>query len=787
MSAIRIITALCLLSFFVYADCVSGVEAYCDDTIDSPIYNNSTLDISNSDLINIEVTGNEVDGIKNINNGTWNFNSINISSSSSNASGINSLLQGAININGKLHITTNASYSKGVVSSINSFINLNDKGSIETLSDHSNAVEASYGSFVNIFGDLSVTTKGNVSNGFWAEDVSSITFGDNVSIDVYGFNSHGMTAIKNSIITGGDNLSVTTHSNNSYAVAAADGSVISIGNNADITVKGNKSAAIYSDNSIIDLGDNAHISIQGNGSYGVHASNGGRVVLGNNTNIKADDNSYAIVSNGMVSASAGSLMNIQGDIISYGNGSINLDMSDGSTLNGNAVLQDNGVVNLLMSGSVWLMNGDSSVTLLTLSNSSVYLSEGSNRNNALTIKNLNGDGSSFYLQALSDNGTLFADKIVITDSSVGEFMLNIDDGTFGGIKDPNQTLTVVEQSVISNIANYNANFTLENEFVDIGQYTYTLNSSNSSNDRNFYLSTDGTLNNAALSSISFLNINYLMNYLSTQTLIQRLGDLREKEEIENGMWIRGYAGKLDKFDENLNLKKADYYGMSMGIDSIYELLGSNLYIGAFLDLNKLTADSDAKTDSKAAGLYALYKHTNGFYVDLTSKYILINNSFNSATSVGRNIDADGDMKGYSFSLESGKRFMITNSFYVEPQGYVAYSKHGSTTINSSNGLKVVLESLTSLIGRVNLLAGYQAKYFNFYIKGGYVKEFDGDTSYSFNDSDRQYIYTLDGSFTDMAVGLTFNVNDRHFYIEGSHQKGDYFNNQKLNLGYRFEF
>ncbi|MDR0762394.1 MAG: autotransporter outer membrane beta-barrel domain-containing protein, partial [Campylobacteraceae bacterium] len=118
---------------------------------------------------------------------------------------------------------------------------------------------------------------------------------------------------------------------------------------------------------------------------------------------------------------------------------------------------------------------------------------------------------------------------------------------------------------------------------------------------------------------------------------------------------------------------------------------------------------------------------------------------------------------------------------------VAYSRHGNTTINSSNGLKTTLNSLTSLIGGVNFLAGYQMKYFNFYIKGGYIKEFDADTSYLFNDSDRQYKYTLDGSFIDTAAGLTFNLNNRHLYIEGSHQKGDYFNNQKLNFGYRFEF
>ncbi|MDR1614994.1 MAG: autotransporter outer membrane beta-barrel domain-containing protein [Campylobacteraceae bacterium] len=786
----RVIFALFLFPLFIYADCIGGSEAYCDDTIDALVYNNSTLDLSNSDLVNIEIAGNEVDGIKNINNGTWNFNSINISSSSSNASGINSFLMGTVSINGELYMVTNASNSKGIVSSFDSYVKLNGDGNIKTLSDYSNAVEASYGSTVNIFGILSVTTIGNRSNAFWAEDSSSITFSDNVSLNVGGFNSHGIVAIGNSNIIGGNSLSVTTYSNNSYAIAAADNSVINAGDNSYIAVNGNNSIAIYSDNSTIALGDNAHVTAKGNNSYGIYTLNDGKVFFGNNTNIQTFNSSYAIVSGGIVSMSAPHFINIQGNIISYGNGLINLDMSDNSIFKGNAILQDNGVISLLINNSTWQMSDDSSVTSLTLDNSSIYLFDGVNSNNTLTIKNLNGDNGYFYLRALSENGTLFGDKIIITDNSIGEFTLNIDDGTSGGIKDPNQTLIIIDQSIVSNTANYNANFTLESETVDIGQYVYTLNSSNALNDRNFYLSTNGTLNSAALSSIGFLNINYLMNYISTQTLIQRLGNLKRGEEIEKGMWIRGYTGKLDKFDKVLNLKEADYYGVSMGVDSIYELHDSDLYAGAFLDFNKLTADynkADAKTENKAVGFYALYKRMDGFYVDFTGKYMLIDNSFDSVTSGGREIDAGGDIKGYSFSLEGGKKFMITDSFYIEPQGYFAYSKHDDTTIDSSNGLKVTLDSLTSLLGGVNLLAAYQTRYFNLYIKSGYIKEFDGDTSYSFNDSDKKYAYALDGSFIDTALGLTFDLNNRHFYVEGSYQKGDYFNNQKLNLGYRFEF
>lgn len=42
---------------------------------------------------------------------------------------------------------------------------------------------------------------------------------------------------------------------------------------------------------------------------------------------------------------------------------------------------------------------------------------------------------------------------------------------------------------------------------------------------------------------NFLNINYLINYAETQTLLQRFGDLRQKNSLGDG-WIRGIGDAL---------------------------------------------------------------------------------------------------------------------------------------------------------------------------------------------------------------------------------------------------
>ena len=49
-----------------------------------------------------------------------------------------------------------------------------------------------------------------------------------------------------------------------------------------------------------------------------------------------------------------------------------------------------------------------------------------------------------------------------------------------------------------------------------------------------------------MQAVISLNVGYLINYAETQTLMQRMGDLRQNSG-DNNAWLRGFGGKFNSF------------------------------------------------------------------------------------------------------------------------------------------------------------------------------------------------------------------------------------------------
>ncbi|MDR0761558.1 MAG: autotransporter outer membrane beta-barrel domain-containing protein [Campylobacteraceae bacterium] len=132
---------------------------------------------------------------------------------------------------------------------------------------------------------------------------------------------------------------------------------------------------------------------------------------------------------------------------------------------------------------------------------------------------------------------------------------------------------------------YQANFDGK---ADIGAYTYSVNFDN--NTQSFYIGDvtpsgsiipgkGAVLNNAAVSSISFLNVNYLSNYINTQNIFQRMGELRTEDKNSGDVWVRTYLGKLGSFDDNTKIDSVGYWGIQIGADKLSYLSNGRLYAG----------------------------------------------------------------------------------------------------------------------------------------------------------------------------------------------------------------
>ncbi|SUB82710.1 P.93 [Pragia fontium] len=561
----------------------------------------------------------------------------------------------------------------------------------------------------------------------------------------------------------------------------------------------------------------------GDGIIGVSATNGGNITLTGTSVINSlssnlfgtqtDNIAISAIGNNSVISGSG-IMAINGALTAQDSASLDLTLMSSSVLKGAANQLKSGTINLAMDSSNWIFDQNSDVNQLALSNNSkvIFNTAGDGR---LTMNDLSGNGL-FMMRTdiVGDGSTNSGDKIIVTGTSSGAHQLNVlnrGDATTTG----NEILTVVET------ADGNATFTLHNK-VELGGYLYQVRQNGT--DWELYSSGldlpppepepeqpeqppvtppvlppepegEGQLTTSADAGANFFNIGYLMNYAETQTLLQRMGDLRQNNAGDN-IWLRGFAGKFDSFSGGkLSHFDMNYSGVQLGADKRVssELpLFAGLFIGQTHGKpNYRSGDGTTKSDS--AGLYATYMANNGFYLDGVAKYSHIKNSFNVRDSQNSRVNGNGTSNGFSASLESGQKFSLNQSgdgWYIEPQAQLSYSHQGSSNIVASNGLKVSLGSYESIIGRASAVTGYEWQQgdnsLNVYLKTGYLREFSGDSDYRLNGSPESHSFK--GNWWNNGVGVSAQMNKQHtLYLDLDTSTGDKFNQRQINAGYRLSF
>ena len=128
----------------------------------------------------------------------------------------------------------------------------------------------------------------------------------------------------------------------------------------------------------------------------------------------------------------------------------------------------------LTENSKWHLTGDSNVNQLNLDKGHIHLNSADNSNNVtkyntLTVNNLSGNGSFYYLTDLSKKQ---GDKVIVTQSATGNFTLQVADKT----GEPNHNeLTLFDAS---NATRNNLEVTLANGSVDRGAWKYKLRNVN---------------------------------------------------------------------------------------------------------------------------------------------------------------------------------------------------------------------------------------------------------------------------------------------------------------------
>ena len=617
-----------------------------------------------------------------------------------------------------------------------------------------------------------------------------------VAVHMERTGKHNEVNLKNSEL-------IANQATNSYGLIISEGHAEFVQGNIAVTGK-DSAYGVYLVNEMSSFyGEDITIrttSTTGNGnSIGLYVTkydgSGASAVLRGDISILSDQYAMAAVSEKANIDGAGK-MTLEGDLAALNGGNISLTMQEDSSFVGAASIGSLGTIHLDLAKATWEMTDDSNITALNFRDSaSKVIFSGAGNFNTLTSDTLSGDGGNFFLctDIVGDGeGDNSGDSMYFAESSGAHFVTVQNDGAANATG--NETLTIITTG------DGGANFQ-NTKAVEVGGYEFALRDVAGSDKKEWELYSIGRASGTSSAGVNLFSGGYLLNYAETQTLLQRMGDLRDEEESGN-IWARSFGGKIHSDGDGfMSGYQMNYGGMQVGSDKKVVLKNGkgNVYVGGMMGYSKGSlsyGSGNGSIDSKTVGIYGTFIAPNGFYSDVVLKYGWMKNDFKVLDSLGDGVMGnDIHTHGASASLEMGRRYYFEptekEGWYVEPQTQITMGHQSGGHFTASNGLNISVNSYTSILGRLGTNIGYEIKNsknpINAYAKVSYVHEFAGDVNYSLNHSKESTDFG--GSWWAYGLGVTAQVGKKHnVYLDVERATGGEFTQSwKINGGYRFHW
>ncbi len=734
----------------------------------------------------------------------------------------------SIKVGKDLYIKTTGDSSDGIFAGVNCIVNVDAGARIVLEGDGSTGLKAYKGEII-MGGDTVIMTSGEQSEGIYGHTDAKISVGADSHIVTEGDFSAGIYGYASgSEITMAENAAVETKGEGSFGVRADADTAINFTGAARIATEGAAAAALVANaaGAKITAADDMTIITSGEGAYGVYAVDGGKIILGDqafvSTSGAAADGIYVIGSDstvelqgavsvkvqgadsralyakeGTIMASGGKV-NIDGDLSAEQGGKIDLKFTDGSVFTG-AALAGDGKILLDMEGTQWNVTGDSTLTSLTLNNDALVHLTHSGAYSTLTVDELHGDNGTFKLDV--DIRTLEGDKLVVNNASSGNHVLDIyqKDGY-----EPALSSTEGSGHVLANVSGA-AVFTAKEREGSLFYKYYELGakaSETSGFETDWYLDKligidpddKTTTSVAAVMGASALNYHTWRN--DNDKLLQRLGDLRKSGGAEQGAWFRLKGTKLER-DGKFSFSNK-YTTYELGYDKIISNADADYtrYIGAAFSYGDGDSDYTSGSGSnknKAVGIYGTHIGNKGHYWDLVLKYSDLDNDFDVYDTEGKKISGDYSNKGIAFSAEYGRKNILKNGWYIEPQAQLTMGYLDGSSYRMNNKVSVDQSNIKSFLGRIGFNIGkdISAKT-NIYLKANLLHEFGGDYHLSMTADNGDYL-RRDADFSDTwfeyGIGATVAAGKNNYlYFDVERTAGSDFKKEwQWNLGARWMF
>lgn len=271
------------------------------------------------------------------------------------------------------------------------------------------------------------------------------------------------------------------------------------------------------------------------------------------------------------------------------------------------------------------------------------------------------------------------------------------------------------------------------------------------------------MSDAAQTMLNMSRANY-SNAIYMDRLNKRLGEARYLNDEENeGMWVRLRHDRIGK-DDAFRSQNTMY---EIGYDVKQKCDNGERRVGMAIDyMHGDTGYSDisGKGEIERYGLwmYDTWMGDKGHYADYVAKWGHLSNDFEIYTmSRGEKVTGDYSNNVFSISAEYGKKNDMGNDWYFEPQIQAQLARVTGADYETSQGTKVSVDGINSLIGRAGFRIGKDfdtEKQSTVYLKADVLHEFLGDQDiHALDDStDGKWAdvsYENEGTWYDVGFGF----------------------------------
>ena len=268
------------------------------------------------------------------------------------------------------------------------------------------------------------------------------------------------------------------------------------------------------------------------------------------------------------------------------------------------------------------------------------------------------------------------------------------------------------------------------------------------------------MSDAGKTMLNMSRANY-SNAIYMDRLNKRLGEARYiNSEEDEGMWVRIRHDRIGK-DAAYRSQNTMY---ELGYDQKQECDNGERRVGMAIDYMHGDTGYDqiagkGEIDRYGLWLYDTWMGDKGHYADYVAKWGHLSNDFEIYNSRSE-VTGDYSNNVFSVSAEYGRKKDIGNDWYFEPQVQAQLARVTGADYTTSQGTKVSVDGINSLIGRAGFRLGKdfgEEKQSTVYIKADVLHEFLGDQdirAFDGTTSGWQTVsYENEGTWYDVGLGF----------------------------------